>query len=56
MYPTYYLSCATLNGSLALVVEALSGSGEPDQRAEQLVGRTRLALATNCFALQTRRP
>jgi len=35
MYPTYHLSYATLNASLALslVVEALSGSGEPDQSA-----------------------
>lgn len=55
MYPTYRLSYATLNASLALVVEALSGSGEPGQSAGQLVGRTRPALRDYCFALQTRR-
>jgi hypothetical protein len=44
MYPTYRLSYAALNASLALVAEALSGSGESDQSAGQLVGRTRLAL------------
>jgi len=44
MYPTYRRSYATLNASLALVVEVLSGSGEPDQSSNQLVGRTRQAL------------
>ncbi len=44
MFPTYHLAYATLNASLALVVEPLSGSGEPDQSAAQLVERTRQAL------------
>jgi hypothetical protein len=44
MYPTYHFSYATLNASLALVVEPLSGSGEPDQSEAQLVERTRQAL------------
>jgi len=44
MYPICHLSYATLNASLALVVEPLSGFGEPDQSAAQLVERTRRAL------------
>ncbi len=40
MFPTYHISCATLNASLALVVEPLSDSGEPDQSAAPLVERT----------------
>lgn len=44
MYLTYHLSYATLNASLAVVVEPLSGSGEPDQSAVQLAERTRQAL------------
>lgn len=44
LYLTYHLSYATINASLARVVHALSGSGEPDQRAGKLVGRTWLAL------------
>ncbi len=55
--PTYHLSCATINASLALVVEPLSCSGEPDQSAGQLgsEGLGRL-FAMNCLAFQTRRP
>ena len=56
MYPTYRLSYATLNASLALIVEALSGSGEPNQSAGQLVGRTQQALHDKLLCLQTRRP
>lgn len=39
------LSYATLNASLALVLEALNGSGEPDRSAAQLVERTPQALS-----------
>lgn len=35
--PTYLLSYATLNSSLALVVEALNGSKDPDHSAVQLL-------------------
>lgn len=42
--PHYHLSYATLNASLTLVVEPLSGSIEPDQNAVHLVERTRQAL------------
>ncbi len=56
MCPTYHLSYATLNASQALVVETLSGSGEPDQSAGQLVGRTRQALRDELLCPQTRRP
>ena len=46
MYPTYRLSLRNTQRffGAVLVVEALSGSGEPDQSAGQLVGRNRLAL------------
>lgn len=42
--PYCHRSYATLNASLALVVEQLSGSGEPDQSAVQFIERTWQAL------------
>ena len=39
MYFIYHLSYETHKASLALVVEPLSSSGEPDQSAVQLVER-----------------